>query len=164
MNGININLFAILHRRPNATAVVKGGRQYPDISGRVLFYQMPMGVLVAAEFWGLPTGSNCSDPVFGFHIHSGGTCSGNMEDQFADALAHYNPERCMHPFHAGDMPPLFGNKGYAFQTFLTDRFSVGEVIGKTVIIHSMPDDFKSQPGGDSGMKIACGQVLGGEGR
>ena len=56
------------------------------------------------------------------------------------------------------MPPLFSNKGYAFMIFLTDRFKVDEIIGKTVIIHSMPDDFKTQPSGDSGMKIACGVI------
>ena len=169
------NLCAILRQMPHATAVVRGGNEYPDITGRIRFYQMRMGVLVAAEVFGLPTANlpsgyqlagdgNCNSPVFGFHIHSGSTCSGNMMDSFADALEHYNPDQCMHPHHAGDMPPLFGNNGYAFQVFLTDRFTVREVIGKTVIIHSMPDDFKSQPGGDSGMKIACGQILGREAR
>lgn len=175
MNEINMNICAILSRAPHATAVVRGGSQYPDITGRVMFYQMQMGVLISAEVFGLPTdlqqagsemegNGNCNGSVFGFHIHSGGTCSGNMMDPFADALAHYNPEGCMHPWHAGDMPPLFSNNGYAFQVFLTDRFTVREVIGKTVIIHSMPDDFRSQPGGDSGMKIACGQILGREAR
>ncbi len=159
------NLCAILRQRPHATAVVRGGSEYPEITGRIMFYQMRMGVLVAAEVFGLPTDrGTCESPIFGFHIHSGSTCSGNMEDPFADAQEHYNPEQCMHPRHAGDLPPLFGNNGYAFQVFLTDRFTVREVIGKTVIIHSMPDDFRSQPGGDSGAKIACGQILGREAR
>ncbi len=166
------NLCAILRQRPHATAVVRGGSEYSDITGRIMFYQMRMGVLVAAEVFGLPSGlpggrqaagsGNCNNPIFGFHIHSGSSCSGNMEDPFADAMEHYNPEQCMHPQHAGDMPPLFGNNGYAFQVFLTDRFTVREILGKTVIIHSMPDDFRSQPGGDSGTKIACGQILGRE--
>ena len=56
------------------------------------------------------------------------------------------------------MPPLFINDGYAFMIFLTDRFKVDEIIGRTVIIHSMPDDFTTQPSGNSGMKIACGVV------
>ena len=175
MNGMSMNLCAVLSRTPQATAVVRGSRRNPEITGRVMFYQMQMGVLVAAEVFGLPfergqEGSemdgnvNCNGAVFGFHIHSGSTCSGNMMDPFADVLDHYNPEGCIHPLHAGDMPPLFGNNGYAFQAFLTDRFTVREVIGKTIIIHSMPDDFRSQPGGDSGMKIACGQILGRETR
>lgn len=159
------NLCAILRQRPHATAVVRGSSAYPDISGRILFYQMRMGVLVAAEVFGLPAGGgDCESPVFGFHIHSGSSCSGNMEDPFADALEHYNPGQCMHPQHAGDMPPLFGNNGYAFQVFLTDRFTVREIIGKTVIIHAMPDDFMTQPGGNAGGRIACGQILGRETR
>lgn len=159
------NLCAILRQRPHAVAVVRGSGEYPDITGRIQFYQMRMGVLVVAEVFGLPRERGaCESPVFGFHIHSGSTCSGNMEDPFADVMGHYNPDQCMHPHHAGDMPPLFGNDGYAFQIFLTDRFTVREIIGKTVIIHSMPDDFRSQPGGDAGVKIACGQILGREAR
>ena len=83
---------------------------------------------------------------------------GNAEDPFADALTHYNPNDCEHPNHAGDLPPLFDNSGYSFQTVLTNRFTVKEIIGKTIIIHAMPDDFKTQPSGDSGMKIACGKI------
>ncbi len=159
------NICTILRQMPHATAVMRGSSAYPDISGRVMFYQMRQGVLVAAEIFGLPAGgSTCESPVFGFHIHGGSQCSGNMEDPFADALEHYNPGECLHPHHAGDMPPLFGNAGYAFQVFLTDRFTVSEIIGKTVIIHSMPDDFMSQPGGNAGGRIACGQILGREAR
>jgi len=157
------NLCAILRQRPHATAVVRGGSEYPEITGRVQFYQMRMGVLIAAEVFGLPAGrGTCESSVFGFHIHSGSTCSGNMQDPFADVMEHYNPDQCIHPQHAGDLPPLFGNNGYAFQVFLTNRFTVWEIIGKTVIIHDMPDDFRSQPGGDAGTKIACGQILGRE--
>ena len=43
-------------------------------------------------------------------------------------------------------------------TFLTDRFKLKDVIGKAIIIHSMPDDFTSQPSGNSGEKIACGII------
>ena len=73
-------------------------------------------------------------------------------------MTHYNPKDCPHPYHAGDMPPLFGNNGEAFMAFMTDRFTVEEIIGKTVIIHSNPDDFTTQPGGNSGEKIACGKI------
>ena len=76
----------------------------------------------------------------------------------SDAKAHYNPDNCEHPYHAGDMPPIFGNNGYAFSIFLTNRFWTDEIIGKTVIIHLQPDDFHSQPSGDSGAKIACGEI------
>lgn len=81
-----------------------------------------------------------------------------MDDPLADAMAHYDPGSCEHPHHAGDLPPLFGNNGFALCAFLTNRFSVDEVVGRTVIIHDRPDDFTTQPSGNSGMKIACGVI------
>ena len=72
---------------------------------------------------------------------------------------HDNPYHCPHPYHAGDMPPLFGANGYAFSAFLSDRFTVEEVIGKTVIFHEAPDDFVTQPSGNAGAKMACGVIV-----
>ena len=110
---------------PRAAAIVKGSNAYPGLSGEVRFFQSAYGTLVSAEFSGLPAGSPpCSSPVFGFHIHSGAQCSGTAADPFADALTHYDPYTCAHPYHAGDLPPLFGSNGYAFTMFLTNRFSV----------------------------------------
>lgn len=43
---------------------------------------------------------------------------------------------------------------------MTDRFTIDETIGKTVIIHAKPDDFVTQPSGNAGEKIACGVILG----
>lgn len=154
-----MNLAAALRRRPDARAMLSGSPKYPGISGTVSFYQTRRGVLVAAEVAGLPEAAErCGNAVFGFHIHSGGRCSGDSADPFADALAHYNPQECPHPAHAGDLPPLFSNHGDAFQVFLTDRVTVREIIGRTVIVHSQPDDFTSQPAGNAGAKIACGQI------
>ena len=76
------------------------------------------------------------------HIHNGTSCTGNRKDQFANAGMHYNPCKTKHPHHAGDLLSLLENNGYAFEIFITNRFSVKEIIGKTVIIHSDPDDFK----------------------
>ena len=39
-----------------------------------------------------------------------------------------------------------------------NRFRIDEIIGKTIIIHSSTDDFTSQPSGNSGSKIACGEI------
>lgn len=156
-----INLRAVLKRPPDAAAHIFGSDDYPQIEGDVRFYQTNHAVVVAAEANGLPAPEpRCASPVFGFHIHSGGVCGGNKSDPFADALTHYDPHGCPHPYHAGDLPPLFGCGGHAFMLFITDRFSVTEIIGKTVIIHSMPDDFTSQPSGNSGVKIACGVIEG----
>lgn len=148
----------VLCRRPQAVARVRGSEEFPEIRGEVRFYQTGWGTLVAAEIRGLPGGRGCEARVFGMHIHSGGECAGDMDDPFADAMAHYNPEGCPHPQHRGDLPPLFGNQGSAVQVVLTDRFAVEEVLGRTVIIHEHPDDFTTQPAGNSGKKIACGVI------
>ena len=153
------SLLRAMNRQPQAWAAIHGSSAHPAIRGCVYFYQLESGVLSAAQLNGLP-GSTEDSPhrIFAFHIHSGGNCGGTEADPFADALGHYNPNNSPHPYHAGDMPPLFGNGGYAFQMFFTDRFSVREIVGRTVIIHSGPDDFISQPGGNAGEKIACGEI------
>lgn len=151
---------ARLKQKPQAMAEIKGSAIYPAIHGSMLFYQTDKGVLVVTEVWGLPAESLvCAHPVFGLHIHGGTSCTGNETDPFADAGAHFNPEGCPHPHHAGDLPPLFGNDGYAFSAVLTNRFQLDSVVGKTVIIHSDPDDFTTQPAGNSGIRIACGEIM-----
>ncbi len=158
-NFTNRLLSQLRHYAPDATAEIKGSAQYPELRGTVSLWQTRQGAVVLAEVQGLPQPQgNCAHPVFGFHIHEGTSCTGNAEDPFADALTHYNPEGCEHPAHAGDLPPLFSNHGQAWMAVLTDRFEVRDVIGKTVIVHSQPDDFKTQPSGDSGSKIACGII------
>lgn len=153
------HLCSILRGRPQAAANLTGSVSYPGLSGAVRFYQTDGGVIVLAEVAGLPkSDASCQERIFGFHIHEGNDCGGNMDDPFADAMSHYNPGGCKHPYHAGDLPPLFGNDGHALSMFLTDRFSVDEVIGRTIIIHDHPDDFTTQPSGNSGTKIACGII------
>lgn len=150
---------SILRGRPQAAAAITGSESYPGLSGTVRFYQTNQGVIVCAEISGLPQADlPCRERIFGFHIHTGSDCGGNMDDPFSDAMSHYNPKDCAHPYHAGDLPPLFGSGGLAFCAFLTSRFSVEEVIGRTVIIHDHPDDFTTQPSGGSGTKIACGVI------
>ena len=142
-----------------ARAEIHGGKKYPRIRGTVNFRQTNKGVLITSKIYNLQYEiGKCNKRIFGFHIHEGTECSGNNQDEFANAKSHYNPNNCAHPAHAGDMPSLFENKGYAYMTFLTDRFKLKDVIGKAIIIHSMPDDFTSQPSGNSGEKIACGII------
>ena len=155
----DINMMSILRRPPQAVAHIKGSPIYPNIEGRVSFYAAKSGVIVVSMISNLPCGEGeCEGSVLGFHIHSGASCTGDDMDYFKNAMTHYNPKNCNHPYHAGDMPPLFSAGGRAFSAFLTDRFTVKEIIGKTVIIHSMPDDFTTQPSGNSGEKIACGVI------
>ena len=153
------NLCSVLRMRPNAVALVKGGNDYPYVYGRVYFYQLSDGVLVRTEIKGLPESRDtCKQNIFAFHIHEGKECSGTATDIFANAKGHYNPSDCPHPYHAGDMPPLFSVNGRAFSVFLTDRFTLSEILGRTIIIHLHPDDFMTQPSGNAGEKIACGII------
>lgn len=156
-----VHFLPILYSRPQAVALISGSESYPELSGTVRFYQVKEGVIVCAQIRGLPHDAlPCHSRVFGFHIHKGTDCAGDMDDPFAHAMSHYDPSGCQHPYHAGDLPPLFGNDGLALSMFLTNRFSVAEIIGKTVIIHDHPDDFTTQPSGNSGTKIACSVIRG----
>ncbi|MBQ9745727.1 MAG: superoxide dismutase family protein [Clostridia bacterium] len=150
---------SVLRTRPHAIAVLAGSAAFPEIHGMVRFYGTKYGVLVSANVRGLPPAYGaCGGRIFGFHIHEGGACTGDEQDPFAGALTHYSKEKCPHPYHSGDMPPLFGADGKAFSVFLTDRFTVNEIVGRTVIVHDMPDDFRTQPSGGAGTKIACGVI------
>jgi len=152
-----INIMA--QNKPDATAEIRGDSKHPRLSGVVAFYPADKGVIVVAELKGLPTGANsCSSPVLGFHIHEHGRCSGSATDPFSDAGGHYNPKNCPHPFHAGDLPPLFSNNGFAWMAIFTERFTIDEIIGKSVIVHDSSDDFMSQPAGNSGKRIGCGEI------
>lgn len=147
------------HMHPTAIARIRGSKEYPDIRGTVALYQTSWGVYVIHSINGLPYGDNpCGNGVLGFHIHDGKECLGNDQDPFVNAGQHFNPGECAHPFHAGDLPPLFVNDGYAWGAVMTHRFSVKDVVGLTVIVHSKADDFTSQPSGNSGDKIACGVI------
>lgn len=140
-----------------AEAKISGSKDYRNVKGKVTFVQKKDGVVVTAEIFGLPE-VQCGSGVFGFHIHEGRACTGNAADPFLDAGMHYNPKNCPHPYHAGDLPPLFSEKGRAYMSFVTNKFKLSEIIGRAVIIHSGPDDFKTQPSGNSGEKIACGII------
>ncbi|MBQ7363973.1 MAG: superoxide dismutase family protein [Clostridia bacterium] len=145
---------------PDAYAILKGDASHPRLHGKVFFYQTPYGVLVNTTVIGLPTARQlCASPIFAFHIHENGRCQGDENDPFADVGAHYNPENCPHPFHRGDLPPLFGANGYAYASVLSNRFTVEEILTRAVILHQSYDDFETQPSGNAQGKIACGVIL-----
>ncbi len=143
----------------SATAHIHGGNNYPNLNGTAWFKQTDAGVLVTVRVTGLPPNTMCNGGIFAFHIHDGGSCTGTAQDEFGNAGSHYNPQGCPHPCHAGDLPPLFGNNGFAYMSVLTNRFTVSEIIGKVVIIHGGKDDFSTQPSGNAGTKIACGKII-----
>ena len=119
-----------------AMANIQGGDAYPMLRGTVYFHQAKDGVLVEARVTGLP---KTETDFFAFHIHEGSSCAG---EGFSDSGSHFHPGGTTHPNHAGDLPPLLADyRGNAYLKVFTDRFQVHEVIGRTVIIHSQPDDF-----------------------
>ena len=137
---------------PAAIARIDGGEAHPGLRGTVRFFQRCSGTLVVADILGLP---DTDTGFFAFHIHEGGDCRGRG---FPNTGSHYDPAATEHPRHAGDLPPLLSDRGRAYCQVLTGRFRVNEVIGRTVVIHGSPDDFKTQPSGNAGEKIACGVI------
>ena len=133
--------------------MLKVGKIFPAIDGLVTFKEVSNGVMVTAKISALPqSDTSCLGRFFGFHIHEGTSCTGNVTDEFANAKSHLNSTNCPHPFHIGDLPPLIENDGYAYMSVLINKFKIQDIIGKVVIIHDMPDDFNSQPSGNSGTK------------
>ncbi|NLC16314.1 MAG: superoxide dismutase family protein [Clostridiales bacterium] len=146
-----------------AIAVIKGGPHYPNINGEIEFRQLSEGVEVIVRVHNLPPFYREGDLAvgpFGFHIHDGNSCEpGTQDNPFPETGAHYNPTNAIHPNHAGDLPIIMPmSDGSAFMRFITDRFRLNEVLGKPVLIHQSPDDFRAQPAGNSGLKIACGII------
>lgn len=137
---------------PRAIAKIWGGSDHPQLRGTVKFFPRYDGLILEAEVFGLP---RTLPGFFGFHIHQGDNCRGAG---FPNTGSHYDPGKNPHPSHAGDLPPLLGNHGMAYMQVFTDRLRVEEIIGRTVIIHSGPDDFSTQPAGNAGEKIACGVI------
>ncbi len=128
------------------SAIIKG----EGIAGSVSFRPYLSGAWVSAKISGLPDGFH------GFHLHAGGVCDAHTG--FASAMAHYNPTDSKHPQHAGDFPALLSSGGLAEMAFYTGRLTPDEAVGKAVIVHAAPDDFRTDPSGNSGDRIACGVV------
>ena len=142
-----------LERAPEARALLRGSSAYPELRGEVLFYPFLGGSLLLFRVAGLP-----GNGFFGFHIHEKGECCTGGDVPFHCAGGHWNPEGVNHPGHAGDLPVLLSGGGLAYGMVYTDRFTPGAAAGRSVIIHDRPDDYRSQPAGDSGERIACGVI------
>jgi Cu-Zn family superoxide dismutase len=147
-----------------AFADIKGGPLRPQIAGTVSFFKVSGGTRVCAEINGLPPyqpATDSEDPVgpHGFHVHQFGNCEvGDPQNPFQAAGEHWNPTNQPHGNHAGDFPVLFSNQGYANMCFFTNAFEPEQVIDKSIIIHQNPDDYRTQPAGDSGRRLACGVI------
>ena len=158
-NDTNVNM-----QYSSAVAYITGGPLAPNIRGTVTFTEVPNGTEVSVEVQGLPpykpaVGGNPPVGPHGFHIHENGTCTvGNTSEPFMPAGEHWNPTNQPHGNHAGDFPVLFSNNGHSRMIFFTNKFSVAQVIGKAIIIHESPDDYRTQPAGAAGRRLACGII------
>ncbi|WP_425262666.1 superoxide dismutase family protein [Paenibacillus thermotolerans] len=152
------------HGRQRAFASIQGGPLAPNLRGVVIIQNVRGGAEVHVEVQGLPPyrpARDGQDPVgpHGFHIHEHGSCEvGNPANPFEAAGGHWNPANEPHGNHPGDFPVLFSNDGYARMSFFTNRFQARDVIGKSIVIHQAPDDYRTQPAGDAGKRLACGLI------
>ena len=147
-----------------AIANISGGPIRPQIKGMVFIKDVPFGAVVYANIQGLPSYQPAKGDIspigpFGFHIHKYGNCNiGESSNPFRGAGGHWNPTNQPHGNHAGDFPVLFSNNGRAIMEFFTNKFKVRDVIGKSIIIHENPDDYRTQPTGNAGRRLACGVI------
>lgn len=154
----------VIRSEGTVKADLVGGPLAPDIRGTVYFEKEGNGTRVRVDVTGLPLyqpAGNGNPPIgpHGFHIHEHGVCDdGVMHNPYQSAGGHWNPTNQPHGNHAGDFPVLFSNNGAARTCFYTDRFKPSDVVGRSVIIHLYPDDYRTQPDGDTGSRLVCGVI------
>jgi superoxide dismutase, Cu-Zn family len=121
------------------------------------------GVLVVLEMRGMPPG------VKAVHVHEVGTCE---PPDWASAGQHLNPDKKQHGLlnpagpHAGDLANItIGSDGAGRMETMNERITLGagpvSILasgGTALIVHAMPDDFRTDPDGGSGARIACGVI------
>jgi Cu-Zn family superoxide dismutase len=148
---------------PRATAQLqptKGSKAF----GEATFEQAGNKVRVIVFVQGLTP-----EREHGFHIHEVGDCSSG---DGMSTKGHFNPHGQPHAAyttaerHAGDLPPLkAGKDGRAKIDVELDVITIGpgptSIVGRGLIIHADPDDFKTQPTGNAGARIACGVIKAG---
>jgi Cu-Zn family superoxide dismutase len=144
---------------PKATATLEP-RSGSTVSGTVNFYATGEKLRVEARIAGLTPGEH------GFHVHEAGDCSA---PDASSAKGHFNPAAKQHghysgaEHHAGDMPNLVADaSGNATVSGEVSMLSLGSdansIVNRSVVIHADPDDYKSQPAGNSGKRVACGAI------
>lgn len=153
-------------RGQDAAAAVLGAAsltptQGKDVRGLVLLREMgATHVMVHARVIGLKPNAE-----HGFHLHENGNCASPDGNS---AGGHFNPAKTPHgpqdaEHHAGDMPSLKADgNGVADQKFIITGVSLSpgphSIDTRSVIVHADPDDFKTQPTGNAGARLACGVV------
>jgi len=134
--------------------------QGSTVKGKVTFEAKKHGVHLVADITGLTPGEH------GFHIHEKGDCSA---PDASSAGPHFNPTDKHHgdpgtlDYHLGDLGNIAADKsGVAHLAVhfphLTLSSGPDAIIGKSVIVHALRDDMKTQPAGNSGAREACGVI------
>ena len=147
-------------RATAALQATKGNKAF----GEATFEEVDGKVRVIVFTQGLVPGRE-----HGLHIHEAGDCSSG---DGMSAKGHFNPHGKPHGApgaserHAGDLPSLKADKsGRAKLDVTVELFTVrpgpASVVGRGLIIHADPDDYKTQPTGNSGARIACGVIKAG---
>jgi Cu-Zn family superoxide dismutase len=132
------------------------------VTGTVTFVQQGSAVLVSGEVRGLAPNTE-----HGFHVHDKGDCASG---DGMSAGGHFNPKGTAHgahehgEHHAGDLVSLKADaSGVAKFSYTSTSITVGEgitdVIGHGLIVHRDADDFKTQPTGNSGPRLACAVII-----
>jgi len=132
-----------------------------QVQGSAAFTRIPGGLHLEVKVAGLTPGEH------GIHVHEVGDCSA---PDATSAKGHFNPANKAHgghegEHHAGDMPNLVADTdGKATYSVDLPGLTVGEgennINGRGLVIHAAPDDYKSQPAGNSGKRVACGAIKG----
>lgn len=145
---------------PKASAMLEPTKG-SNVRGAVTFIQSGSKVRVIAAVSGLrPNGE------FGFHVHEAGDCSSG---DGMSTKGHFNPYGKPHAAHsasdrhAGDLPSLKSDaNGSATLNAELDVITVSpgpaSVVGRGLIVHAQPDDFKTQPTGNAGARSACAVI------
>lgn len=144
---------------PSAMATLSP-TQGQTASGQVMFHDMGGHLMAHARLTGLKPNAE-----HGFHVHEKGDCSA---PDATSAGGHFNPDNQPHggqdvAHHAGDMPNVRTDaNGNADVRIMLQGVSVGgatgDIVGRAVVVHAQPDDYRSQPAGNSGPRIACGVI------
>jgi len=135
-------------------------RSGSTVSGTAQFTESGDKVLVRVQVSGLTPGQE-----HGFHIHDKGDCSA---PDAMSAGGHFNPTGKAHgpqdgDHHGGDLPALKADaSGKAVASFTVTGVTVTtgptSIVGRSLIVHKDPDDYKTQPTGNSGARLACGVI------
>ena len=145
---------------PRATAQLKPLGKH-KVFGEATFDQVGNKVRVVAYVQGLTPGRE-----HGFHIHEAGDCSA---PDGMSAKGHFNPFGKPHGHpqsgerHAGDLPALVAAKnGRAKIDVELDTITItpgpASIVGRGLIVHADPDDYKTQPTGNAGARLACAVI------